>query len=489
MRRRDFLRSAAAEAAALEFALSARAGAANAASPRPNFLFLIADDLTFRGIHAINNPEVHTPNLDRLTRRGCSFTHCFHQGSWLGAVCVASRTMLNTGLTAFRARERVNETPLWGQTLGNAGYDTFIIGKWHLNKLALQRSFKEMGPIGPGMFESTPDAYHRPSAGNTWTPWDTSLKGHWLHTKQWQKASTDEIKHSASIWAEGGIDHLLNKAAKRNNPFFVYIGFNSPHDPRQAPKEFVDRYPKHAIEIPPNYLPEHPFDQGDHRIRDEVLAPFPRSKEAVQLHRAEYYAITTYMDAQIGLILDALEKSGKADNTYVIFTADHGLAVGQHGLMGKQNMYDHSIRMPLLISGPGIPKGKRVDELVYQHSAFATTCDLGGVPIPKEVEFPSLVDLLKSRGTPKHDAVFSYYKDFQRAVRTKDHKLIVYPQAGVTQLFDLNKDPWETTNLAQKPEHRALKEQLMHRLRQFQGELGDPLNMSKPAPPVPVSAR
>ena len=469
MRRREFIKTAAAQSMSAELASSA--------PNRPNFLFMIADDLTFRGIRALGNAEIETPNLDRLVRRGCSFTHCFHQGSWLPAVCVASRSMLNSGLTAFRARKTIDRTPLWGQTLGDAGYDTFIIGKWHLDRLSLERSFKQIGPIAPGMFESGPQAYNRPSPGNDWTPWDTSLKGQWLHTGVWRKARKDEIRHSCAIWADGAIDHLLHKAAKEANPFFMYVGFNSPHDPRQAPKEFVDRYPKGKIEIPPNYLPEHPFDQGDHRVRDELLAPFPRTKEAVQLHRAEYYAHTTYMDAQIGRILDALERSGKADNTYVIFTSDHGLAVGQHGLMGKQNMYDHSIRMPLLISGPGIAKGKKVDEMVYQHSVFATTCELASVPIPKAVEFPSLADFLRSTGSEKHDAVFSFYRDFQRAVRTREHKLVVYPQAGVTQLFDLTKDPWETTDLSGNSEHAALRGTMLNRLRQLQTDLGDQLKL------------
>lgn len=468
MHRRDFLKSIAAETAAFDISKGA-------SGSRPNFLFMIADDLYFHGIRAMGNSEVETPNLDRMVRRGCAFTHCFQQGSWTPAVCIASRTMLNTGLTTFRAHKEAERTPLWGQTFGEAGYDTFIVGKWHLSKANLARAFKEKGPIGPGMFESGPEAYNRPSPGNTWTPWDTSLKGQWLHTREWQKTAEDGIRHSAAIWADGAVEYLREKAARGTNPFFLYVGFNSPHDPRQAPREFVERYPRNRIEIPPNFLPEHPFDQGDHRVRDELLAPFPRTREAVQLHRSEYYAHTTYMDAQIGRILEALEKSGKAKNTYVIFTADHGLAVGQHGLMGKQNMYDHSMRIPLLISGPGIPERKTVDEFVYQHSTFATTCELAGVPLPKTVEFPSLAGHLKGRGGELHDAMFCWYREFQRAVRTREHKLIVYPQIGRTQLFDIAKDPWEINDVSKKREYAAVRTKLLERLHRFQRELGDEL--------------
>jgi choline-sulfatase len=448
---------------------------------RPNFVFMIADDQTYRAIHSLNNSEIQTPSLDRLAKRGCAFTHCFHQGSWSPAVCIASRTMLNTGLTAFRAHQRAEETPLWGETLGDAGYDTFIIGKWHLSDANRRRAFKEEGPIiDHAGFESGPSAYNRPSPGNTWTPWDESLKGQWLHTRIWQKAPQDSIKHSARIWAEGAGDYLRRRSGN-GRPFLLYVGFTSPHDPRQSPKQFVDQYPQERIEIPPNYLPEHPFDQGDRRIRDELLAPFPRSREAVQLHRSEYYAHITYLDAQVGRVLDALEESGHAGNTYVIFTADHGLAVGQHGLMGKQNLYDHSIRMPLMIAGPGIPAGKQVDHMVYQHSVFATTCELAGVPVPRSVEFPSLVDQLQGNSREIYDAVFSWYRTFQRAVRTEEHKLIVYPQAGVTQLFDMQKDPWETQNLADRREYAALRKHLLKRLHRFQKELEDDL--------PPVAAR
>ncbi len=451
-------------------------------SSRPNFLFIIADDLMYRTIHGLTNPEVHTPNMDRLAASGCAFTHCFHQGSWSGAVCVPSRTMLNSGLTAFHAQAGLDNVHTWGQTMGAAGYDTYICGKWHLDPTVLARSFKEMGPVAPGFLESTPEgggAYGRPRAGDNWQPADESLKGHWLHTDLWINKTPDAIEHSSVVYANNVIDHLTGKAAKRETPFFLYLGFNAPHDPRQSPQEYLDLYPENKIEIPPNFLPQHPFDQGDFRVRDELLAPFPRTKQAVQLHRREYYSIISHMDHQLGRILDALQKSGKASNTYVVLTADHGLAVGEHGLMGKQNLYDCSIRMPLLISGPGITAGKRVDELVYQHSMYATTCELAGVEIPKSVEFPSLAPLLHDGSRPVHDAVFSYYRGFQRMVRTKTHKLIVYPQIRRIQIFDLESDPWEMHDLSRDAAIASIRSELMERLLRFQKELGDPLDLEQ----------
>jgi len=475
MDRRNFLKLLPAGIAATE-TLAATAQQTHSAT-KPNFLFFICDDLTFRSINSLNNPEVHTPNLDRLVSAGCTFTHAFHNGSWSGAVCIASRTMLNTGLTGFRAQTQADLVHTWGETLGNGGYDTYICGKWHLDPVLLGRSFKQVGCVGPAMFFSTAEngqAYNRPSPGNTWQPDDKSQKGHWLPTDMWKNEAPGRIEHSDSVYADIASEYLKSRPAHGANPFFMYVGFNSPHDPRQAPKEILDLYPQDKIEIPPNYLPDHPFDQGDNRVRDELLAPFPRTKEAVQLHRREYYALITYMDSQIGRILDTLEQSGHASNTYVILTADHGLAVGQHGLLGKQNLYDCSVRMPLLISGPGIPRGRRVDELVYQHSMFATTCDLAGIPIPKTVEFPSLVPLLHGE-TELHDAVFSFYLNFQRSVRDRRHKLIVYPKVNQVQLFDIVADPWETKNLADDPSMAEVKQKLFARLQKFQVDLGDTL--------------
>lgn len=478
-------------------------------SSKPNFLFIIADDLCYRTIHLLNNPETHTPNLDRLAASGCAFTHCFHQGAWTGAVCIPSRTMLNSGLTAFHAARGLDSVHTWGQTLGAAGYDTYICGKWHLDPTVLQRSFKEMGPVGPGFLAPGNDfytdcpsgadidnptyrddpAYLRPRPHGRWNPSDKSLHGHWLHTNLLKNEKPDSIEHSSTIYADSVIDFLTNKAAKRTSPFFIYLGFNAPHDPRQSPQEYLDLYPAEKVELPPNYLPEHPFTIGSESFeRDEMLAPFPRTREAIRLHRREYYSIISHMDHQIGRILDALERSAKAQNTYVILTADHGLAVGEHGLMGKQNLYDCSIRMPLLISGPGVSPGSRVDESVYQHSMYPTTCELAGVPVPASVEFPSILPLLRGEKRTLHEAVFSYHRHSQRTVRTQTHKLIVYPQAQRIQLFDIQKDPWEMHDLSGETAMVSLKSDLMQQLVRLQRELDDPLNLGDPLHGIWIAA-
>jgi arylsulfatase A-like enzyme len=486
MNRREFIGFS--SSAALAAAQVNPAIALGSRSDRPNFLFLIADDLMYRTIGSINNPEVHTPNIDKLVRGGCHFTHCFHQGSWTGAVCVASRTMLNTGLSTFHANRndsanQASNIPSWGQTLRESGYDTFITGKWHLDAVTLQRSFSEQGPVAPGYLASTPNMYNRPAPGNDWDPANKALLGHWLKRGVWvNHRGDDTIQHSSELYADAAIDHLKRVVPKRQTPFFMYVGFNAPHDPRQAPQEFLDRYPADKIAIPPNYLPEHPFDQGDHKTRDELLAPFPRTSEAVQEHRREYYAIITHMDAQIGRILDALEASGKKDNTYVILTADHGLSVGEHGLMGKQNQYECSMRMPLILAGPGIRAGKQVDEMVYQHSMYATTCGLAGIPIPEHVEFPSLVPMLRSEEPePMYEAMFGWLNVLQRSIRTKQHKLIFYAHLNRYQVFDLEKDPWEMHDLVDDSAYSEIKLQLIATLKKTQRELGDPMDIDHPA--------
>jgi len=444
---------------------------------RPNFLFLLSDDQTYRAIGMLGELEVKTPNLDRLARRGMLFTRCFNQGGWSGAVCIPSRTMLNTGRTLWESRgtngqDIATGAALWGETLGRAGYDTFMDGKWHIPDSALERSFKRLGPLTGGFLPSTTNggaAYFRPAPDNPWTPDDPQWKGHWLEMG-------GRTVHSSVRIADAAIDYLRTDVTHSANPFFMYVAFNAPHDPRQSPREFLDMYPANKLKLPPNFLPKHPFlIEANFNGRDEILAPYPRTPEVIRTHLQEYYAIITHLDAQIGRILDALKASGKEDNTIVIFTSDQGLAVGQHGLLGKQNLYEHSLRMPFIIAGPGIPKGKRNDALFNMQSLFATTCEMAGLSIPETVQFPSIAPLIIGTKMQLHEALYAAFLDRQRAVRTTRWKLIRTPLEKQVQLFDMKKDPWEMRNLASDPRHAPTVFLLDGKLRELMRAMKDPL--------------
>ena len=354
--RRAFLASLAGTALA--------AGLRGAPSPakRPNVLFLYTDDQTFNAIHALGNADLRTPNMDRLAARGTAFLNCYNPGGWHGAICVASRTMMNTGLFLWEAmplekrREALGNQPLWGRVWRSGGYHTCMTGKWHVG-VDPKTCFDDVRHVRPGMPKTVEAAYLRPVEGkeDPWKPYDTSLGGHWEGGEHWAKVTADDA-----------IAFL--REAPKDKPFFAYVAFNAPHDPRQAPKEYVDLYPPEKITLPQNFLPEFPGAAAagaGKELRDERLAPTPRTPHAVRVHRAEYYALITYLDAQIGRVLDALKATGHEEDTIVALAGDNGLAVGSHGFMGKQNMFEHSMKVPLLLAGPGIPKGQVRDALVY----------------------------------------------------------------------------------------------------------------------------
>jgi arylsulfatase A-like enzyme len=280
-------------------------------------------------------------------------------------------------------------------------------------------------------------------------------------------------RHSTVLFCDAAIRFL--EGLSSNEPFFAYVSFMAPHDPRSMPREFLDLYDPDDIELPPNFMGAHPFDNGELKIRDEQLEDWPRTPEAIRKHIAEYYAMISHLDAGIRRVLDALEKSGKAGDTIIVFAGDNGLAVGQHGLMGKQSQYDHSLRVPLLLAGPGLPAGESRDQLVYLHDLFPTLCELAGEEIPPSVESKSLAPLLHDQMKTGRKELRFAYKDCQRAVRDDRYKLIEYAVEGrrTTQLFDLAEDPWELQNLAGDPRHRERLAHLRERLRCWQTEYGD----------------
>jgi choline-sulfatase len=444
---------------------------------RPNILFIFADDQCFETLRSLGSDEIQTPNLDRLVRGGVTFTHAYNQGAWHGAVCVASRTMLNIGRFLWHSqkaeptlKEEAAKGRFWSQYMKKAGYDTYMSGKWHV-KIDPKKIFDNVTNIRPGMPNQTKQGYNRPIEGkkDVWSPYDTKFGGYWKGGKHWSEVLGDDA------------EQFLAKAAKSDKPFFMYLAFNAPHDPRQSPKEYVDKYPLDKVKVPVNYQDEYEYKDSigcGKNLRDEKLGPFPRTEHAVKVHRQEYYAIITHMDAQVGRIFDALEKTDKADNTYIFFTADHGLAVGHHGLFGKQNMFDHSVRVPLMVTGPNVPKNKRIASPVYLQDIMATSLDLAGVETPVQVQFKTLLPLIEGKIKQSYDAIYGGYMKLQRMITMDGYKMIYYPKIDKTLLYDLRKDPMEMKNVADVPANAGVIKKLKKRLKQLQRETGDTLSIS-----------
>jgi arylsulfatase A-like enzyme len=235
--------------------------------------------------------------------------------------------------------------------------------------------------------------------------------------------------------------------------------------------------------LPANYLPLHPFDNGWMTSRDERLAPWPRTEAEIRKHLADYYGVITHLDEQIGRILQALDESGQAENTIVIFSSDHGLALGSHGLMGKQNLYEEGMKPPLIFAGPGIRKGES-DSLVYLYDIFPTVCELVGIAGPAAIDGRSFAVVLTGKSNSARDAIFLAFMDFQRAVRQGDWKLIRYPQVNVTQLFNLRDDPYELHNLSREQPERTRT--LTKLLRSLQQSNDDPLPLTVKHPKDPA---
>jgi arylsulfatase A-like enzyme len=369
-------------------------------------------------------------------------------GSMTPAVCLPSRTMLITGQSLWRipANPRVKEAPpgvpLLPLVMAAAGYDTF-----HCGKIGNSCTF-----------------------GNAAFAVNIETKG--------------RTELSATENADAAIDYLKRHDGRR--PFFMYLAPPVPHDPRVSPEPFSRRYDPAKLSLPKNFMPEHPFDNGELQVRDELLAPHPRTPAAMRRHLADYYGTISHLDHELGRVMAALSESGYEKNTVVVFTSDQGLAVGgRHGLMGKQNLYEH-FKSPLVLAGPGIPNGKSA-ALVYLFDLFPTICELAGARRPTAVEGKSLLPIIDGRQASVRDWLFCAYRECQRMVRDERWKLIQYRAAGGnnTQLFDLAHDPDELKNLAQVEQFAAERARLEKLMGQARREYGDPVEFDKPVAASP----
>jgi arylsulfatase A-like enzyme len=426
-------------------------------SEKPNVLILFSDDQRADTIAALGNAHIRTPNLDRLVHEGTAFDRAYCMGSWHGAVCMPSRAMLLTGRSLFRVKPDLKGQGTWPEAFARQGYTTFLTGKWHNQPESALRAFQH----GKAIF-----------FGGMGQPYTLPIQD--ISTEHELANKRPSGEHSARLFADAAAEFIRSQKGA-DAPFLCYVPFNVPHDPRLAPPEYHERYKPESLPLPANFLPEHPFNNGDLIVRDERLAPWPRTPEIVRKHLADYYASIEFLDAQIGRILDALRESGRYENTLIVFASDHGLAIGSHGLFGKQSLYEHSMRAPLIFAGPGIPRGKRTDAMCYLLDIFPTLGALAGVPAPEGNEGLSLAPVLEGRKAAVRDSLFTAYARVQRAVRDDRWKLIVYPKIHKTQLFDLKADPAETHDLAGDSKYAGEVARLTALLKEWQAKLGDTL--------------
>jgi arylsulfatase A-like enzyme len=444
-------------------------GAVGESSKHPNILFLFTDDQRFDTIHALGNEVIRTPAIDRLAQTGIAFRNAYIMGASSPAVCSPSRACLMSGRTlwniecqgeyGFEISENYKTLP---QVFRENGYTTFATGKNEPGRTgAFARSFSAGDKV---LFR-----------GMTRTQYALPLCSFSPHGNYPTGAEVlQEGRHSAEVYADACIQFLEGQRTN-SQPFFAYVAFQTPHDPRQCPPDYRALYKEEEMKLPASFLPRHPFDNGMLTIRDEKLAPIPRTEGVVRKHLADYYASITHTDAQIGRILEALEKSGKRERTLIVFSSDNGLALGSHGLIGKQNVYEHSVRVPLIIAGPGLPKGVTRDALCYLYDLYPTLCERAGLQVPQTVQFKSLNTLIDDpQAEIRHHLSFAFMS-WQRAVRDKQYKLIEYCVGTDrhTQLFDLLADPEETHNLAGAPAYAGKLTDLRKLLQTDRVELND----------------
>ena len=435
------------------------------AAPATNVVFIFADDQRADTIAALGNPVIKTPNLDRLVKRGVAFTRAYMQGGNQGATCVPSRAMLLSGRSLAQIDEKLLKHGTWPHAFGEAGYATFAAGKWHNGPPSISKSFQQARALFVGGMANPLKA---PTSDMLSTGKLTAAK---ISPKHLCEEATDET-----------LAFLKSQDGKK--PFFSYLAFDGPHDPHIVPDGFPVKYDVASIPLPPNFLPQHPFDNGEMVVRDEQLLKWPRQEADVKEMLSDYYRYISFLDVQVGRILDAVDASPFAANTIIVYTADSGVARGSHGLIGKQNLYEHSMRVPLIVAGPGIAADKRSDAMCYLFDVMPTLGKLCGVAASKDSQGQEFTAVLKDPSQPARPFLMFGYKTVQKALNDGRWKLIRYPHVDRTQLFDLQSDPFETKDLSALPEHAERINAMLAKLGTEMKSDGDndPLTAAKIVP-------
>ncbi|MEW4531223.1 sulfatase-like hydrolase/transferase [Maioricimonas sp. JC845] len=464
-----------------------------AADKRPNILFIIVDDQSPLDLQVYRADSVlETPNINRLAAEGMVFDGAHQMGSWSGAVCTPSRHMVMSGRTVWHIpdRGRRSRSPHQGNP---------ELVPPDLAEYTMAAVFNRAGY----------DTMRTCKRGNSY---DAANKQFTVVRDATKRGGTDE---TGSAWhAEQVLDYLAEREASNDeDPFLIYFGFSHPHDTRDGKPELLAKYgavnhkdkeslPPANVKQPPlpiNYLEKHPFHHGHPKLRDEVAVSGVwdrRDERTIRNEIGREFACSENIDIQIGRVLDKLEAMGELENTYIFYTSDHGMAIGRHGLQGKQNLYEHTFKVPFIVKGPGIAPGTRVLGNIYLLDVLPTLCDLASIPAPKTVEGISFRPILEGKQETIRDTLYGVYcggtKPGMRCIKKGDWKLIKYDvldgKVRETQLFNLAENPHEflpehnrtnpmETNLADDPRFADKRRELEALLLAEMKRLDDPFRL------------
>lgn len=456
---------------------------------RPNVLILMTDDMSRHCVSATGGRQSLTPHIDAVAARGTVMENVVHQGGFSGAICTCSRAMILTGrplwsvtpenLTYAGPAQLKTADVLFPELFRNNGWHTFATGKWHNGNAALLKSFDHAEAITGGMLPFN----NRDRGGAR----DNAIEIGMLNPDSIRIAADRTIeKHKTVGWSTDvfydAAESFLDTDWDQDKPFLMYVSTNAPHDPRHVPTEILERFSN--VKEPPSFLPVHPFDNGDMKVRDEMVYKPPHTPEVVRRERAIYLAMCAQIDDRVGQLVDKLKQMGELDNTIILFTSDHGLAAGEHGLLGKQNLYDGSWRVPMIVAGPGVPVGKRRSGLAYLHGVFPTLTHFAGLQAPSHCQAFDFSGTILGQDEGQGTVFGAYMPNVKvpkgvRAVRRDNMKLLMYTHSGRRQLFDLAADPWETNDLIGDPAYTETVQSLMTSLNEWMDTAGDPFAAPK----------
>lgn len=439
------------------------------AADRPNVLFLVCDDLNCN-LDCYGHPLVESPNLDRLAERGVLFrqAHCQYP------LCGPSRASFLTGLypdqtgihrNAVFLRETMPKVKTLPQMFRKHGYFATRIGK--LYHYSVPAHIGTGGHDDPYSWDATINPRGRDKTDEADVV--TLSPGKYGGTLSWLAAEGTDQEQTDGIAATEAIA-LLQQYAETEQPFFLAVGMFRPHTPYVAPKAYFERYSVDQIEVPEvpeGYLNTLPGGARKSltRKREQLNLPNETARQAIQA----YYASISFVDAQLGRILDVLDATGLAENTIVVLTSDHGYHMGEHGHYQKTTLFEDATRVPLLIAGPGVEKrGLKTDALAELIDLYPTLAELCGVTPPKGLPGVSLAPVCRGTAEGVRDDALSQYADGY-SLRTDRYRYTLWSDGGA-ELYDHQHDPQEMNNLAGDRSYREIEAELAHRLRVRSGQ-------------------